>query len=59
MKQIVNVSLQTWCLLLGGGGSKPERVLLTPDKSVIVSDSKVTEQVKTLAARRLIKIVNV
>lgn len=57
MKQIVNVSLQTWNLSLKSGGII-ERVLLKPNNSIKVSDGQITEQVKTLAARRLIKIVS-
>lgn len=58
MKQIVNVSLQTWNLILKKGGTI-QRVLLMPDNSIKVQDHQITEQVRTLAARRLIKIVNV
>lgn len=58
MKQIVNVSLQTWCLFLKSNGS-PNRVILNPNKSVNVSDGQISEQVKTLANRRLISIRNV
>ena len=57
MKQIQNTSLQgRYVFLATSVGSKD--VWLSPGKSIVVKESSITPQVRTLASRRLLKILN-
>ena len=57
MKQIQNTSLQgRYVFLATSVGSKD--VWLSPGKSIVVKESSITAQVRTLASRRLLKILN-
>jgi len=57
MKEIKNTSLQGRFIFLATQlGAKD--VWLSPGKSIVVKESSITPQVKTLASRRLLKIQN-
>ena len=57
MKEIKNTSLQGRFVFLDTSvGSK--EVWLAPGKAVVVQESSITNQVRNLASRRLLKICN-
>ena len=57
MKQIQNTSFQgRYVFLNTGNGTKD--IWLSPGKSIVVKESSITPQVRTLADRRLLKILN-
>ena len=57
MKQIKNTSLQGRYVFLSTSVGAKE-VWLSPGQTVVVQESSITNQVKTLANRRLLKIYN-
>ena len=57
MKQIQNTSLQGRFVFLNTSSGTKD-VWLSPGKSIVVQESSITQQVKNLVGRRLLKIMN-
>lgn len=57
MKTITNQSLQSWEIFFQTQkGCESYRI--KPRKSVVVPESYITDQIKTMARRRLLKVTN-
>lgn len=57
MKLIKNTSLQAFTIYLNGDKGCVEK-WLPPGQGVVVPDHWLTEQVKTMASKRILKITN-